>query len=404
MLKILFKYLVIRRHYWRHVGFDELSELYISMMFRTLAISLTGIFVPIYLWDLNYSFLQILSFFLYYFAGRVVFDVASGFTVAKIGPKHSIAFSYVLQIIALGMLIGLSGGAYPLWLIALFWGSASSLFFTAYHVDFSKIKHSDHGGKEIGFMMMMQRVGGLLGPLVGGLMATFFGPQYAFLAAIVFFSAGALPLFVTAEPVRTRQKINFRDLPVSRLKRDFIVYTSVGIEHSVAIQMWPLYVGVFLISGGVYAKIGVLASLGAIIALLTAYFLGKTIDKHQGRLALRVSAVMSSILSFIRPFVGSYLPAIGVNMASEATAAGVHMPFQKGLYDTADSLTGNRIVYISSLEAVSSAVKATLYGCLIVLSGYFSIQTVFAVSFFVAGVFSLLILMERFDALNSRRA
>jgi hypothetical protein len=80
--------------------------------------------------------------------------------------KTFLAVSYVLQIIALGMFMGLGSGAFPLWLVALFWGAAGSLFFTAFHVDFSKVKHAEHGGKEVGFMMIMQRVGGLLGPLL----------------------------------------------------------------------------------------------------------------------------------------------------------------------------------------------------------------------------------------------
>ncbi len=43
MLKKIVYSLLRHRHFWREVGFDELSELYVSMMFRGLSISLPGI-------------------------------------------------------------------------------------------------------------------------------------------------------------------------------------------------------------------------------------------------------------------------------------------------------------------------------------------------------------------------
>src|SRR4051812_4626627 len=78
------------RHTWRDVGWDELSELYINTLFRGLALSITGLFVPVYLLQLHYPLISILAVVAWYFTFRgVVLDILSGYSVARIGPKHT---------------------------------------------------------------------------------------------------------------------------------------------------------------------------------------------------------------------------------------------------------------------------------------------------------------------------
>src|SRR5688500_12583149 len=101
MLKRLIHRLLWKRHYWRDLSFSELSELYTSMMFRSLAISLVGIFVPVYLYQLGYSISAIFAFNCFFFISRLFWDVGASFIVARIGPKHGMITSYGLQIIAL---------------------------------------------------------------------------------------------------------------------------------------------------------------------------------------------------------------------------------------------------------------------------------------------------------------
>jgi hypothetical protein len=68
------------RHFWRDIGFNELSELYTSMLIRSLATSLIGLFVPIYLYKLGYSVRSIFLFFIIFFSVRIFCDIASAAT------------------------------------------------------------------------------------------------------------------------------------------------------------------------------------------------------------------------------------------------------------------------------------------------------------------------------------
>lgn len=404
MIKKVLHKLLKRRHFWREVEFDELSEIYISMMFRSLALSLTGIFVPLYMLKLGYTVQDVLILCTCYFGFRaVIFDMLSGFLVAKIGPKHTIVCSYLLLIVSTGLFLTLPNIDWPLWLVGGIWGGTSSLFCIPFHVDFSKIKHKAHGGKELGYVKIMEKFGGVIGPLIGGVVASLWGGQYIFLVAIVMLIVGGLPLLRTGEPVRTNQKLHFRTLKLKKIKWDLISFIGFGVELTISGSIWPLYLGTtVLASGAAYAKLGALASISVIAAMTAAYVIGKLIDKHHGRQLLRAGVVANALVHLFRPFVATYPTALATNIVNEGVTVSYNMPYTKGMYDAADDLPGHRIVYFVVMEMVSSIAKTLVWATFALLTIIYTDYTVLNIGFLVGALASLLMLSERFRALAIR--
>lgn len=218
--KIIHK-LLKQRHFWRLVGFDELAELYASMLLRSLATSLIGLFVPIYLHSLGYGVRTIFGFYIIFFGSRVVFDIISALVVARVGPKHTIALSTLANIVFLVLLLTLKELAWPLPFVALVGTATNSLFFIAFHTDFSKIKHPTHGGKELGYVTMLEKLGWVLGPLVGGIVATVWSPKYTIVVAILLFVTSLVPLFMSNEPVKAHQHITIKGFNFRPHAREF---------------------------------------------------------------------------------------------------------------------------------------------------------------------------------------
>jgi len=210
------------RHYWRNIGFDELSELYTAQLLRSLGISLIGLFTPIYLYKIGYSLQEIALFHVAWFLFRPLFDLASARIIARIGPKHTMLLSSFIHIIYLGLIMTIQDLKWPLILVASVGSLAYGLHLLAVAVDFSKIKHTKHGGKELGYLDSMQKVGGVLGPLVGGLIANYSDPRYAIALAMLVLLASAIPLFMSSEVVMVNQKITFRGLPYRKHIRDYL--------------------------------------------------------------------------------------------------------------------------------------------------------------------------------------
>ena len=155
------------RHPWRKIKFDELAEIYTSMSIRSFGFGIIGIFVPIYLYQNGSSLQSIFLFFTLFFVFRLPIAYVSAFVVGRIGPKHSIAVSTLLLIVFLSQLLTLDVFQWPLLILAFSFSVTNGLFFVAYNTDFSKIKNTEHGGKELSWLYIFERTGGALGPLVG---------------------------------------------------------------------------------------------------------------------------------------------------------------------------------------------------------------------------------------------
>jgi MFS family permease len=400
MLKKIVNDVLAKRHYWRDVTFDELSELYISMLFRSLALSVIGIFVPVFLLKNGYDIQSILLFFTYFFATRTVMDVVGGYLVARVGPKHTMVISYLSQIAASIMFLTLPDQNWPLLLPAIFWGAANSLFFVAFHVDFSKIKHSEHGGKELGYVNVMERIGATLGPITGGLLAYFLSPKYIFAGAIVLLLVGLVPLFKTTEPTRTKQHLDFKNFKIDHLKRDYISYAAVSMENNFCVILWPLFLALFALGSNVFLELGALASIGICASAVASYYIGKLVDEKKGGQLLNAAATTNALIYMVRPFVNSLPFALAVGVANDVVTVGYRIPYHKGMYDAADALPGYRIVYIVSMETIGSFTKFVAWTLLYLLSEVLSARSVITLGFFMAAMASLGVMTQKFKALE----
>jgi MFS family permease len=402
MIKKAMHQFLKRSHFWRDAGFDELSELYISNMLRSIALTIFLIFVPFYLYQHDYSAVAILTLFGCFFAVRAAADIGAGFFVGRFGPKHTMLLSNLMQIISSSLLLTVPQQHWNILILALPWAIANSLFFISYHVSFSKIKHTPKAGAELGHMQAFEKVGFLLGPLIGGVVGSVFGPEYIFITATALLIISLWPLFLTNEPTKVHQKIDFKTLPVHKIKKDIFAYASLGVENTLCINTWPFYVAVFLLSGAVYAQLGVLSALGVLAAVLSAKAIGHISDSALARPIMRLSVSFNILLHAVRPFVSGIAGVLAVNVANEAVTSGYRMPFIKGIYAAADDLPGYRIAYISTLESVSSIAKATAWFILAILATVLSLKAVLIVGFAMAAIASVGITKERFAIYNQK--
>lgn len=402
MIHQLVNRFMIRRHYWRDVQFNELSELYTSMLLRSLASNVLFVFIPIFMYQNGYSVAAIFMMYGLYFAFRAPSDIAGGYIVARIGPKHTQIISCVLQIISAAQFMTIPQFHWSIIQLGAVWGASASLYFIAYHVEFSKVKHTVHAGKELGYMQIMDKIGGLAGPIFGGVVGVLVGSQFIFGAAALMLIASLWPLFRTSEPTKTRQKLDFKGLPVNKIRHDIAAYVFLGIENTFCIALWPVFISVFVLSGSVYLQLGILSSLSVLAAIASAYTIGKMIDTRNARRVLRFSAIANAMLNLFRPFVGGPFSILAVNTVNEVLTTGYRLPFTKGFYAAADDLPGHRIVYIVSIEVIASICKGTAWTLIAILCGVIGPLYAIYAAFAIATLASLLIMTEQFKALDRK--
>jgi MFS family permease len=399
MLKQFVERILISTHHWRPGPINELAELYWSQFLRSLSLSLVNIFVPIYLYRLGYDIPTIFWFFVCWFMFRPALDIITGYIIARIGPKHTMVLGVFIQLIHLSLLLTLNKFDWPLWMVAITGGWAYGLFILSFEVDFSKVKHIKHGGSELGFASIFERSGAVIGPLIGGFVAGLFGAQYTIIVAIIVLLGSLIPLFLSREPVRTKQQIHYEEFKWRLYKRDAISGALLMLESNVTIILWPLFIGVFVLTSNTYTLLGLVAALGAFVALLTALFVGKQTDKGNGRQLLQSSAILGGLLHILRATASSFGQVLAINIVHEPVIIGYRIPFIKAMFDRADSLPGQRIVYLCSMSAINTAGRFMFWLAMWSIVQFVDPLTAIKIGFMAGAVFSLGIMLERFPSL-----
>lgn len=400
MIQMLIHRLLRRRHFWRYATFDEVAELYASRVMRILAQQMIGLFVALYLYQQHYSLQFIALYFAAGFLFRALIAYPAGRFVAYFGPKHGILVGNLLYIPALVCFAFVSHfGIYALVLFGFFQGLSMVTYNLAYMVDFSKVKHVDHAGKEIGFMQIFERLAASLSPLIGGLVAFLVAPEATMWLSAVLFAVASVPLFRTREQVPLRQKLSLRGFPWRETRRTIYADTAVGFDSFSSLGVWVLFVSIAVFAGSgsdIYFKIGALTSITVLTSFVSAYAFGRIIDWRHGGDLLKVATLANALTHLFRPFVSTPAGVAAANIANETSTTGYYMPFMRGIFDTAD-YSRHRITYLFLIEVALNV------GAVLACLSLFGLSLLFGddllalrLYFVVAAAYVLLALCARF--------
>ncbi len=385
-------------HPWRDIKFDELAEIYTSMSLRSFGFGVIGIFIPVFLYNSGVTLQGVFLFYGLFFLLRVPLSIVAALTVARIGPKHTIAMSTIVIITFFGMLLSYDAVGWPLLFLALIFTIANGLFFIAYNVDFSKINHKKHGGKELGWLYIFERIGSALGPIVGGLVANLIAPEATIVLAILVLLGSLVPLFFSNEPVRIHQKITFRGFRSHLRAGEFIAVSSFNVQNVANNVLWPLLIAVLIFTDDTYVKLGGIIGLSMAVSIFSAHMYGKFLDNRKGSALLRYGVVMNFVLNGSKAIVSSSGGVVAVGALGEPVVLAYRMPIVKQLYEGADNVEGYRIVYLAWAEMITALTKAVYCFSLLFASYYFDPLNVLRASFLVIPFVGLFMLPQRFSS------
>lgn len=369
-------------------------------MLRMTGNAMIATFVAIYMLKNGYPLHFIAGYYALYFAFKALVAWPSAAYVARFGPKHAMLTANVISIpslIAFSFLDTI--GFWALLVYTICQGTSMAMYGIAHLVDFSKVKHDDHAGKEIGYMHVIDKLAAGISPLVGGVIAWLLSPELTMWVASGLLLLAAIPLFRTAEPVMLGQKLDFRGFPWGQTWRSLRGEIAIGVDNTTIMVLWPLFLATVIFAGSgdaVYAQIGALSAITVFVGLFVARFYGVIIDRHKGWTLLKYSSIAKAGTHVLRAFVVTPLSAVLTNILNEIAAAGYAMAFMRGMFDLADR-TGHRIVYLLLIE-----ISLNLGSVIISLIAYVMLGLVtdsrlaLGLSFVVAGVFSLFIMSARF--------
>lgn len=310
----------------------ELNELYSTIAIRAFALTMSGIFVPIYLYQIGYSLSSIFSFFALVAVLNIVTLFPAAKISSKIGLKHSILLSVPFLILFFLMMFSLERFSWPLWILALSLGIHGSLFWFSYHAEFSRFSSKKKRGSQIGAAKIVATLFGVLGPLFGAVILSFLGFNALFIIVSFLLLVSVFPLFMTGE-VREPLQFSLKGFFKGHKIRDALTYMGNGIEARIATILWPLFVFIFIFNEN-YFSLGALASVTFSFSLLATIVISKFSDLNR-RLTLRIGAIFNSLIWVAKSFIVTPIQVFFADAFYGISQTTVNVPFDALSYDKA---------------------------------------------------------------------
>ncbi|MBI2668759.1 MFS transporter [Candidatus Woesearchaeota archaeon] len=305
--------------WWRFFPDSRLRQIYFSTALRSFAVSLIGLFIPLYLHhELGYSLSQTLYFYLFY---SLIFAIATPLAAAfaaRFGIKHTILGSTPFYILFVGLLFLLATVRIPLMLIAFVAGVSMASYWIGMHLLFYQCSNCTQRGEEVGKRDAVQVLAALAAPFIGGTLIVLIGFPIVFLLVTLLLLGSGLILLLTKEN-HIRYRFSLRTLWSQHEWRNSLFFISRGTRIMADGVIWPLFL--FSIVGS-YFTLGVVGSLLSGLSAILLLVVGKYSDRHDKTALVRRVTWLESLSWIGRALVASVTEIFAIS-AMAAVAHGL---------------------------------------------------------------------------------
>lgn len=370
-------------HYFATKVRKEIEHLYVSTAIGNLAQAMITLFEPIFLYQaVGLSITQVLLFMAAVYAIYIVLIPLGGKIAAQYGYAHSIFFSIPFQILFWLSLIGAQYNDYFLYLAPVLFAIQKTLFWPAWHAILARYADNTQIAREFSFMYAIMSLMQILGPMIGGFLALFFGSSSIFIIGSLIYGCSAIPLMWTAEvfaPKVYRYKQTWEIY--KKYPARFLGYLGFG-EELLVLTIWPIFIFLFVNN---YEDLGSFVTLATLVGTGLALLVGVYTDKHSKRRVLRLGNIHYLLSWLVRIPVTTIFGAFLVDGFSRAAKGMVFIPMTAITYERAE--TEEIMPYVIGFEQALSLGKflaATLGAIVFALTGSF------IALFALAAIFTLL--------------
>lgn len=365
----------------------QLSQFYMFIFISSLAASMIGIFIPLYLLkELGLSFVKVMSF---YIVVSAVFAFSASFIAkfsSKIGFKKSILISIPLIILFYILLYSLEFNPFLLYFVAVLMGMAHIFFWIPFHASFSKFSDRKHRGEEVGVWYSLAILFGIVGPLLGSLILTYFSFSHLFLIVSALYFSSTVPLFFSKE-IYGKGKFSCKAIFKKRDVKDKVSFVAYGVRNSVAAIFWPVFI-FYVLGHSSYLKLGSIISIAAVFTMILSFVIGKISDQHKKRKLIKLGSIFDSIVWFTKIFGRTFFQFLGLSILSGIAYVMIDVPFMAKVYDKAKKK--KPIEYLAFREIFLHSGKVLFFSLALLIALFISkLEIILMIGFIIAGIASL---------------
>lgn len=365
----------------------ELRHLYEFSTLFSFAFSLIVIFEPIFLYQQQFPLWFIGVYYALHYCMYIVLLPLGGNFAARFGLEKSIVVSLPLFVFYFITLASIPHYRILVHLAIIFLTLHKIFYWPAFHAMMAQFGDGKNRGTELSWMSFIRYGVGVLGPLIGGVIAEFLGFPILFICTSLLVLASAFPLLkgpYEYGPSSFRYRDPWRVIVAPRYRN--VTFTMLGWgENLVDMVYWPLFL--FLVLGGT-EKLGVYFSIALAVMTGIGFFIGDFTERYSRKRIVQTYLPFMVLGYLFRPLAGGHLRVVLTDTLSRVSFAGVMIPMMYELYGI--SKRGGALKFGVSLEIVIAITKAITATVLAVVFFFVAPYPAFVVAFVLAAILCLL--------------
>jgi MFS family permease len=381
--KVLFNDMHHENKVFHYLAFNKLlTEFYFMISFRSFAVSMISIFLPIFIYTIRNSLFDLVLFAFFTYASMFVFSPFAAKMTSKIGNAHTMLFSIPFMFAFFGSLYFFDSLMISIPLLGVLYGFYESFFWMPFHDEFSILSKTKKVGKEVGVYRALTIGTKILGPIIGALIITMYGFNLLFITIIGLTLIGLIPLLLTKD-IKTKQPFSLKksflrkDTP---LKFPFIGYGAVTFA---TVWLWPLLIFLFI---SAYLELGLFGTIVNTITVIGVLIIGFRADKINKIKLIKAGSILFSSSLLIRAFATTIFQALSAWIFGALTWPLLDVPFEALTYAKSKKL--NKLEFFVAREHALCIGRFSILGVVAILLFYPTIALPIAI--FVSGLFGLL--------------
>ena len=279
------------------LGNRAINHLIIHGFLHRLAWGGSNVFIGVYLYNEGVSLPGVFLISAGVLALRFLFRFLLIPTVAALGLRRALILGTFLQAVQYPTLALVHGFGPPLILFCVASGLGGAFYFTCHHVYFGAMGDAQRRGTQVGVRQFFTTVAAVLGPTLGGVALTVFGPWAAFGAAAMIELAAIVPL-MALEQITPSRTAPLGD----SAKAGALLFATDGWISNVAILAWNIIM--FRALGTDFGAFGGALAAAALAGALFGVVLGRFIDLGHVRKAVWFSAAAYGLNLIMKSICG----------------------------------------------------------------------------------------------------
>lgn len=351
----------------------EMGKVYWCHSFGAFAISLTAIFIPIFLIKSGLSINEVLVFCTMQYLFASLLQYPSVRLIQYIRPHQIIAIGTITVALFFYLLSTLPLTITNLILLAFVWAIQHSVYWGTFHYIFGLARGHERTSRKVAGLDAIVITLTTIAPAVGGIIATAFSISYTYSLTIVLLVVAVIPM-ISRKKGPSKSKIRTSLHQIKQIRRDIFANFCAGTAQAAESVIWPLFI-FFIITS--YAGIGILSSVIAISSVVVTLFVGARSEVNGEKLYINHGIVTYSITSLGRAAVQNIGHIFGLNLLAGVGRSLFHTPYLSRYYTNSDG--PGRLGYIFAMETFHNFGVLAQLSLVLILSSLIDTQTALAI-------------------------